>query len=172
MILPAILGGVPQWGTVPQWIAAVSATGILAALLKFGTNWRGQSLTSEEAIRDHYAKEVARLTKKLDDQTREFRSDMNGMEEHYRKMLAGSDKQHEECQKDRVLMREDNEKLRLEMAEMHDEIRGLKRQIVRYSSEAVLVLENGSPPSATAPEAVKSAPRAKKATEQDNGHEK
>lgn len=122
-------------GTIPQWLTALFSAGVLGALLKFGLKWRGQTLDSDEKIRDHYAKEVARLTSKLDEQTRGFREDIRSLEDHYRKQLADSDQRHEECQKDR-------DELRLELRNMHEEIAGLKAQIRRYSTDRLLVLED------------------------------
>src|SRR5690348_5151445 len=115
-------------GTLPQWIAALASAGIFGALLKFGLGWRGQTLDSDEKIRDHYATELKRLTDKLTEETGRFRTQMMEMEDHYRKMLTESDRRHEECQVDR-------DKLRQELNKMHSEITGLKRQISRYSTD-------------------------------------
>jgi biopolymer transport protein ExbB/TolQ len=152
-VLPSLSGA----GTLAQWLIALFSGATFAAVLKFTLGWRGQSLDTDEKIRDHYSKEVLRLTARLDDLNKVFRDEMQSMEEHYRKMLDASDHRHEECQKDRDSMRQ-------EMIEMHEEIAGLKRQIAQYSSNRLLVLENGSRPSSVAPDATKSASRVQRVT--------
>ncbi len=149
-ILPAM--SITAGGTLPQWLAAIFSGSVLAAVLTFITRWRGQSIGSDEKLRDHYAQEVARLSEKLVGQTATFREQMQTMENHYRQLLQDSDERHEACQQDR-------DKLRLEINEMHAEIAGLKRQIARYSSDNLVVLEGSD---LKAPEATKSAKRVKR----------
>src|SRR6476661_2102616 len=84
---------------------AICGAGGLGLILKYKLGTRKLDLDSEEAIRDHYSKEVERLTKKLDGETERFQKLLFEMEEHYRKMLEDSDRRHEECQRDRDAMR-------------------------------------------------------------------
>lgn len=139
-------------------ITLILGAGGLGIILKYRLGTKKLDLDSEEAIRDHYAKEVARLTEKLESETQGFRATMRDMEEHYRRMLSDSDRRHEECQRDR-------EALRQEVSNMHDEIRGLKRQIARYSADALVILEDRGCPSDAAPHAASSAARVKRKTE-------
>lgn len=151
MILDTLIAGQSFLGTLPQWIAAAASAGIFGALLKFGLGWRSQTLNEDENLRKHYAEELQRLTKKLDEKSGDFSAKMQVMEDHYRKLLDDSDRRHDECQKDR-----DN--LRREMNDMHDEIAGLKRQIARYSADRVVLLGEDN----YAPEAKRSAQRVRK----------
>lgn len=81
-------------------------------------------------IRDHYAQEVSALRTQV--LTHEEHS--NRMEKHWRDMLERSDRRHEECEIARLAMRS-------ELETLHSEIRGLRDQILRYSSGAVLAIE-------------------------------
>ena len=157
MLMSIVAGQVPIIaGTLPQWIAALFSAGIFGAILKFGLGWRGQTLDSDEKIRDHYAKEVARLTDQLNQKSLAWTEQIQGLEAHYRKMLEESDRRHEECQIDR-------EALRKELNDMHAELTGLKRQIARYSTDKLLVMDDESGgPSATAPSSVAAARRSKR----------
>lgn len=82
-------------------------------------------------IRDHYASEVSALRGKVLSQEEHFR----GLEKHWREMLDHSDRRHQECEEARTVMR-------AELEGLHGEIRGLRDQILRYSSSAVLTLQN------------------------------
>lgn len=141
-------------------ITVLLGGGALGIILKYRLGTKKLGMDSEEAIRDHYAKEVAR-----------FQGTMQSMEGHYRRMLEDSDRLHEECRVDR-------EKLRSELTGMHDQIRthkeeieGLKLQLKRYSADKVLLLDSDA--KKKAPLAVKSAKRVKKIVndlENNNGH--
>lgn len=125
--------------------------GALGIILKYRLGTKKLTLDSEEAIRDHYAKEVSRLATKLDEETKAFRATIEGLETHYRTMLTASDQRHEECQKDRVV-------LRSEINKMHDEIRGLKRKMLQNSTDAALLLND----EIEAPHAKAAAPRVRR----------
>lgn len=101
----------------------------LGVVLRYKLGMRKLALTDEADIRDHYAAEVARLVEKMDRREKHFLE----VEKHLRELIATSDRRHEECEAARA---ED----RREHARMRDEIEGMKRQIIRYSSEGVLVL--------------------------------
>lgn len=60
---------------------------------------------------------------------------------------------------------EREQELRKRVSELEDELAGIKRQIARYSSEQLLILDDERPPSDRAPDAVASAGRVKRITE-------
>lgn len=125
----------PAWGTIPQWIAAASTvTGLVWAFLRFGLGWRKQGFDNDADIRDHYAQEVAALRGKLDGQEAHFLS----LEAHWRTILEGSDRRHQECEDAR-------QQLRSELSKMHEEIAGLKSQIRAASTDRVLRMEDDPP---------------------------
>lgn len=147
-------------GTPLQAATAIFSGGILATLLGFAIKWRGQSLNSDEQIRQlmaealaeerkTHAAEVDRLTKKLDAKDEQFIR----IERHWREMLEASDKRHDECEDAR-------RELRGELDKMHSEIRGLRTQVLEKAKDAVLLLDaNGDERAKRAPESVKAAKR-------------
>lgn len=142
-------------GTIPGWITAIAAvTGLVAAFLKFGLGWRKQTLGDDADIRDHYAQEVAALRGKLDGQEAQFLS----LEKHWREILEGSDRRHQECEEARQSMRR-------EINKMHEEIAGLRSQIRAASTDRVLRMEEDPPP---APHARAAAKRVKNIIENDD----
>lgn len=136
-------------GTLPQQITAVSATGgVTWAILRFGLGWRKQTLDSDEQIR-------AILTTEMAAMRAERAADKEGfgkVEKRLREMVGVSDQRHEECEESRRAMRR-------EMDGMHDEITGLKRQVIAQSADAVLRLD--ARPSEVAPHSVAAAKRIK-----------
>lgn len=128
--------------------------GALGIVLKYRLGTKKLTLDSEEAIRDHYAKEVARLTEKLEAETKNFRETIQAMEAHYRRMLEDSDRRHEECQRDR-------ESLRAEVRKLERHVEGLEAQIRNYSTDRLLMLESRAPPSESAPHSLAAAKRLK-----------
>lgn len=117
----------------------------LGVVLRYRLGMRKLALADEANIRDHYAKEVARYVDKMGAQERRFDDKASVQEKHFldvekhlREMIATSDKRHEECEFARAEDRRDRSR-------MQDEIDGLKRQIVRYSAEGVLVLGEHPP---------------------------
>lgn len=164
---PTIVGTIPQWG-----MFATTAT-ILGIIVRWQLGLRKLSVDAQQVevnahtaanineadIRDHYAKEVERLTEKLENKDQHFAA----LENHWRNMLDASDRRHEECEKARA-------ELRVELSEMHSKIgkaesdlRGLYSQIAELSSDKLVILD-GRKPSKVAPEAAKSAHRVKKIT--------
>lgn len=152
--------GMPEIiGTIPQWLTFGAVTTFAGLLLKHRLGWRGQTLKAEEDMRDHYALEVEALRKQRLDDAEKFTK----VEKHLREMIGESDRRHEECE---VARRE----LRKELDVMHNELTGLKRQIIRYSAHKVAVMEgNGHAPSEDVVEAAK---RVTKITEEPDDEEK
>lgn len=158
--------------TLAQWLIALFSGGTFAAVLTFVIKWRGQTIDKDETLREHYAKLDTEIRDHYAKQVAELRAERAAdsaeyakVEKHLRDMCADSDRRHEECEANRRAMRK-------EMDGMHDEIRGLKRQIPEASANKLLVME-GSPgpkPSDTAPDAAASAVRVKRITE--NGGDK
>jgi DNA repair exonuclease SbcCD ATPase subunit len=155
--------GLPELGgNVAQWIIAISSTGILALLARSVLQYRGQSLDSEEKIRDHYAREVARLSSKLDEQTKGFREDLQSAENFYRGLLSQSDEQHEKC-------RRECEECRGRLRELEKTVDGLQAQIRRYSTDKLLILHEDDMIKPPAPHAVASAKRMKRDNNKNDG---
>jgi chromosome segregation ATPase len=110
-------------------LGVIFGGGAFVGLLTFMWRMRGLRNADMADIRDHYAEELTALRAKLNSQEDHFRS----MEKHWREMLNASDKRHEECETAR-------QELRLELNTLHDEIRGLREQLLRYSADKVLFL--------------------------------
>jgi flagellar motility protein MotE (MotC chaperone) len=132
-------------GTLPGWITAGSMVTLLGLILRYRLGSRkldleknAQIQVDEQSIRDHYAKEVARLTQKLDDQSTAFRKDLLDIEERYRKLLEEEEERHRVCLSDR-------DALRKRVADMEDEWRGLIRVITQASIDKVLMLPGDLP---------------------------
>lgn len=102
---------------------------LLGVILRYRLGVRKLALGEESSIRDHYAGEVASMRDELNQQERNFRE----VETHLRSLLTASDGRHEECEKARAEMRREIETL-------YHEIAGMRRQMVRYSAEGVLML--------------------------------
>lgn len=102
---------------------------LLGVILRYRLGVRKMALGEESSIRDHYAGEVAALRAELNQQEKNFRD----VETHLRGLLNASDKRHEECEAARAINRREIEGL-------YKEIEGMRRQIVRYSAEGVLML--------------------------------
>lgn len=141
--------GIPQevLGTIPGWITSAGIVTILGVVLRYRLGWRKQTLGDDADIRDHYAQEVAALRGKLDGQGAHFLS----LEKHWRDILEGSDRRHQECEEARQAMRR-------EINKMHEEIAGLRTQIRAASTDRVLRMEEDPPP---APHARAAAKRVK-----------
>lgn len=146
-----------DWGTIPQQVTAVSASGLFVSMLGILAKLmlgKGQLINASEAdIRDHYAEELAALRKERADDKAEFAR----VERHLRDMASESDRRHSECESARA---ED----RRERSRMQDEIDGLKRQVPELSADKLMRLEGK--PSEIAPHAAASAERVKKITEE------
>lgn len=136
--------------TLPQWISAVASTGILVSVLRFVIQWRGQSITADGVLRDHYAAELARLTEKLDEKA----TGMQALEKHLREMVDLADERWQACQDER-----DHDRQRI--AEMQLEIDGLKRQLPIMSADRLLILEDRGRPSEVAPSSLAAAKKMK-----------
>lgn len=93
-----------EWGTIPQWITAVSSAAVLGLIGTLVVGWwkRGVDLktlttTDHADIRDHYAEELSRVVsrqheceereQKLRDRVRKLESEMDGL---YRTLIASS----------------------------------------------------------------------------------
>jgi hypothetical protein len=123
--------GLPQelLGTIPGWITSggvIAGLGILVkrelGLKKLSIDSSAQEATSESAIRDHYSKEVARLT-----------SNLTELEARYRKLLDESEARHEKCVGDRDALRE-------QVDALEDKWRGLLRVVTQASIDKVLLI--------------------------------
>lgn len=123
-------------GTFFQLLTAIFSGGILGVLATFYVRNRKLTLDAAAVLRVHYADELERLARRADE----------------------SDQRHEECE----LSKRD---LRKELDALHDELRGMKRQIAEYSADKLLLLEDRGCPSDVAPHAVASARRVKDITE-------
>lgn len=134
-------------GTIPGWITSAGVVTLIGIVLRYRLGWRKLSDADDADIRDHYALEVAALRGKLDNQEAHFLS----LESHWRTILEGSDRRHQECEDARSL-------LRLEINKMHEEIAGLKAQIRAASTDRVLRMEEEPP---AAPHARAAAKRLK-----------
>lgn len=93
-----------EWGTVPQWIAAVSSMGVLSlvgtmfvAWWKRGVDLKGLSNVEAADIRSHYAEELQRvITRQRDceereallrERVRKLETEVEGL---YRTLIASS----------------------------------------------------------------------------------
>lgn len=133
----------PDWGTIPQQVTAVSATGLFVSMLGILAKLvlgKGHLANIDKAdVRDHLVQEVERLTERLDIAEDKLRA----------------------CD-------EREEALRSRLRKAEDDIAGLKRQIPEISANKLLVLEGrGEKPSEIAPESAASAPRVKRIMEGD-----
>lgn len=120
-----------DWGTLPQQVTAISSGGIFIALVGLLVKWnlgsgqlsldRQKQHDADEAdIRDHYAKEVERLTDRLEKN-----------DERYRNLLKEA-----EAERD---------KMRKRIAFLEDEVKGLVRLITYNSANNVLQLGDDVP---------------------------
>jgi hypothetical protein len=120
-----------DFGTLPQQVTAISSGGIFLSLIGLLVKWnlgRGrlsidaqkQHDTDEADIRDHYAKEVDRLTLRIEQN-----------DDRYRRLLAESEKAQES--------------LRKRVSFLEDEIKGLVRLITYNSANTVLQLGDDVP---------------------------
>jgi ABC-type nitrate/sulfonate/bicarbonate transport system substrate-binding protein len=118
-------------GTLPQQVTAISSGGIFLSLIGLLIKWNlGRSRLSLEAkkqhdvdeadIRDHYAKEVERLTERIEKN-----------DDRYRRLLAESEKAQDA--------------LRKRVTFLEDEIKGLIRLITYNSAHTVLQLGDDVP---------------------------
>jgi chromosome segregation ATPase len=133
-------------GTLPQWLSAGAFVTFVGILLRFEIQKRRVKLDDQTDIRTHYSQEVAALRARIVE-----------VEAHYRRMLEDVDAAHEECKRDR-------DELRNQVKGLKDELEGIKRQIARYSTDQLLILEDRCSMLGNAPEASKSAHRSKKAS--------
>ena len=122
-------------GTIPQWITAGALISLLGVVLKYRLGLRKIIQVDSADIRDHYALEVERLVKRV----------------------ADAEARQHECE-------EREGRLRNRVRELEDMVDGLKRQLIAYSADKLLVME-GTKPSDIAPEATASASRVKSHTE-------
>lgn len=93
-----------EWGTVPQWITAISSTAVLGLIGTLVVGWwrRGIDLkkltaADEADIRDHYAEELGRVVtrqheceereQKLRDRVRKLETEVEGL---YRTLIVSS----------------------------------------------------------------------------------
>lgn len=134
-------------GTIPGWITSAGVLTLIGLVLRYRLGWRGQTMADDADIRDHYAQEVAALRGKLDGQEAHFLS----LEAHWRAILEGSDRRHQECEEARQAMRR-------EISAMHEEIAGLRAQVRAASTDRVLRMEEKPP---EAPHSRASAKRVK-----------
>lgn len=122
-----------EFGSLAGWITALSATGVFGVVLTFLLKWRGMSLGEDESIRGHYAKEVQRLTDKIESMDKLWRKQLDDVEARANKRIEESELRHEECLADR-------DALKKRITELEDDITGLVRLIAQNSAEKVLHL--------------------------------
>lgn len=138
--------GVPNaiLGTVPGWITAGSMVTLLGLIFRHLQTMKKLALGDTSDIRDHYAREVERLTAKLASRDTQFAE----LEKHLRDMSRSSDDRHAECVREREALRE--------------ELAGIKAQIRAASTDRVLFLEDRcAKPSEEAPQSLAAAQRLK-----------
>jgi hypothetical protein len=126
-------------GTLSQALTALFSGGIFAAVLSFVVRNRQISVNAEQVLRTHFGEELKRLAEEAE-RAAQRQLKCEDREEQLRKRVRDLEKSN---------------------AAQGEEIKGLKRQIARYSSDRLLVLEDRGCPSDAAPEAVKSARRVK-----------
>ncbi len=146
-------GNLPLGATsIAQLLITIFSGGTLAAAFAFLINWRKLSQSAEKVLRDHYASELARLTKKIEDKDEHILR----IERHLRDIIKQADDRYEECQNER-----DRDRARL--AEMQREIDGLKRQVPALSADQLLIMEGRRKPGEPhpAPQALAAAKRVK-----------
>lgn len=131
-----------------QWVIAIFSGGTFLGVLRFLTNWRSLTHSAEKVLRDHYASELARLTKRIEEKDEHILR----IESHLRDMVKTADERYEECQRERS---ED----RAQIGRLQEEIAGLRRQVPQISADALLIM--GDDASGKAPEASKAARRVK-----------
>lgn len=142
-------------GTLPQWLTLGGVSGIIGIVLRYRLGSQKLSNADEADIRDHYAQEVAAMREKLDRQETHFQL----LEKHLREMIAASDQRAEESDRRHAECEAARQAMRREIDGMHDEIRGLKRQIPEVSADKLLILEGK--PSEVAPHSTAAAKRIK-----------
>lgn len=152
-------------GTLPGWITASGVTGILWIVAHWQLGVRKVAVEAQQVrvnaaqvehvdeadIRDHYADEVRQLRERLDAQAERHVRRESDIEERYRKLLREADERHEACQ-------DANKDLREEVERVKEELGGLRRQILRYSADGVILLEH-DPTGAPSQEVVAAAER-------------
>jgi hypothetical protein len=126
-------------GTIPQWLTALGIGSFFVALLRRDVQVRGLRNADTADIRDHYADELKALRDRLDIADKRYLEAMKLADSRWEE----SNRRHEECVKERE--------------DLRDELTGLKRQIIRYSSGKLTILEE-------APESRKAAERVRKIT--------
>lgn len=131
-------------GTLPGWITAGSMVTLLGLIFRHLQTMKKLALGDTADIRDHYAKEVERLTAKLAMRDSQF----SELEKHLRAMSKASDERHDECVRERELLRE--------------ELSGIKAQLRAQATDRVLILEERcAKPSEEAPHSLAAAQRLK-----------
>lgn len=116
-------------GTIPQWLTGGAIVTFMGLVFKRDVQVRGLKNADAADIRDHYADELRILRERLDAADRRYLEQQKLADDRWHEAR----KNHEECERDRQLLR--------------DELAGLRRQIIRYSAGAVTVLEAANCPS-------------------------
>jgi hypothetical protein len=137
--------GIP-FGTVAQLLIVIFSGGTFAAVLTYVVRNRAITVGAEETLRTHFGAELKRLAEEAE-RAAQRQLKCEDREEQLRKRVRDLEKSN---------------------AAQGEEIKGLKRQIARYSSDRLMILEDRLCPTDKAPEAVKSARRVKAITERDD----
>jgi phage shock protein A len=117
-------------------IAVLFGGGILGVILAHKRGMIGLSNADKADIRDHYDSELTRLAEQL--AAAEARHEST--EDRLSARLATAEDRQRAC--------ENREReLRKRVADLEDEVTGLKRQVARYSAEQVVLLEKDEHPS-------------------------
>jgi chromosome segregation ATPase len=117
-------------------VAVLFGGGILGVILAHKRGMIGLSNADKADIRDHYDKELTRLAEAL--AASEIRH--ISAEGHLAARLADAESRQRACE-------EREQELRKRVADLEDEVTGLKRQVARYSAEQVVLLEKDEHPS-------------------------
>jgi phage shock protein A len=131
-------------GSLPAWISSGALLTILAIVVRWQlglrrlrveadqvqVNARQVDHADEANVRDHYAREVAALRTRIDEQA-----------ERHRQSLDRYDKRHEACEKERA-------ELRRELVAVQDRLTGVVRQFVAFQQKVAEAI----PPSSRSPE--------------------
>lgn len=134
--------GIP-FGSISSLLITIFSGGTFAAVLTYVVRNRAITVGAEETLRTHFGAELKRLAEEA--------------ERAAERQLRCEEREEQLRDRVRELEKSDEAKGR--------EIDGLKRQIARYSSDKLMILEDRGCPSDAAPEAVKSAKRVKTITE-------
>lgn len=137
-----------QINMVLNVITVLLGGGLLGVILRHRYQMRQLTIGDDGDIRDHYAEEVKRYV----DEVKTLRDMIIAQDTRYASLLASYDELHKVSEQRHRECVSEREELRVEL-------NGLKRQILRYSAEGLIVLEGANCPSDKSPHSVAAAER-------------